>query len=260
MKVFRVVLACLALGLGACASAGGPNAEVDPIEPVNRGLFAVHDGIDTYFFAPVARGWRFITPLQLRDSVRNFFSNARFPVVFANDLLQGKLQAAGIETGRFAVNSTVGLAGFFDPATGWGLPRREEDFGQTLGYWGVGPGPYLVIPVLGPSTVRDALGGFVDSPLSVAPFFLDWWVTAAARLVYGINIRSYYIEEVEEAKASSFDYYAFMRNAYLNNRKLEIEDGDAEGMDRRFEELYYPDEAGDETSGETRDEAAHETQ
>lgn len=237
-------LALALAGALGCASTNGQAHENDPWERMNRPLFAVHDGIDTYFFVPLARGWRFITPQFVRDGVRNFFANVRYPVVFVNTLLQGKPTQAGIETGRFLVNSTVGVAGLFDPATGWGMPRVEEDFGQTLGVWGVGPGPFLVIPVVpGPTTVRDALGGVVDWPLSIYPFFLDWWITAPARLFYGINVRSYYIEEVEEARATSFDFYAFMRNAYLSNRQAQIEDQENQARDRRFEEMYYPDEA-----------------
>ena len=239
---FSAALLLAASAALGCASNGVPH-ENDPWEGLNRPLFTVHDGIDTYFFAPLAKGWRFVTPLVVRDSVRHFFENLRYPVVVVNTLLQGKPTQAGIETGRFLVNSTVGVAGLFDPATGWGMPRVEEDFGQTLGVWGVGPGPYLVIPLVpGPTTVRDALGSVVDWPLAIYPFFLDWWITAPARLLYGVNVRSYYIEEVQDAKATSLDYYAFMRNAFLSNRQAQIEDRAEQPRDRRFEELYYPDE------------------
>jgi phospholipid-binding lipoprotein MlaA len=225
-----------------CASGNGPRTEGDPWEGMNRPLFAVHDGIDTWVFAPLSKGWRFITPEFLRDGVRNFFSNVRYPVVFANHLFQGKLRQAGTETGRFVVNSTVGLAGFFDPATGWGMPRVDEDFGQTLGVWGVGPGPYLVIPVFGPTSVRDVLANVVDAPLAIYPFFVPWYVSSPARLLYGINVRSYFIEDIEEARSSSFDYYAFLRNAYLSNRQAQVEDQGEQARDRRFEELYYPED------------------
>src|SRR5439155_26460868 len=111
------------------------------------------------------------------------FWNLLFPVVTVNDLLQWQPRHAGIAVGRFAVNTTVGVAGFFDPATDWGLEAHWEDFGQTLGWWGLGSGPYLVLPILGPSTVRDGAGMIVDYPLAVTPFFVEWYYLTGPRVI-----------------------------------------------------------------------------
>jgi len=202
-------------------------------------MFAFNDKVDVWVLEPTATGWAKVAPLRVRTSVSNFFSNLRFPIVTVNDLLQGKVVDAGSDVGRFAVNTTVGVLGFFDPASGWGLEKHDEDFGQTLGVWGVPPGPYLVLPLLGPSSPRDAAGSGVDYVLAVTPFFVDWWILGGARVVEVVDQRSLYLQEVRDAKRSAIDYYAFVRNAYIQRRRAQVSGGEEGGVENE-EELYYP--------------------
>src|SRR5688572_26977733 len=130
----------------------------DPLEKVNRAVFGFNEKADQYVLKPVAKGYDKITPQPVRRGIANFFDNLFYPTVIVNDLLQAKLKQGAFDLGRFVVNTTVGVVGIFDVATGWGMEKHEEDFGQTLGYWGVGPGWYLMLPLLGPSDNRDLVG------------------------------------------------------------------------------------------------------
>jgi phospholipid-binding lipoprotein MlaA len=217
------------------------SVENDPIESINRKIFWFNDNLDVYVLEPVAKGWHWVLPDRVETSVTNFFYNLRFPIHTLNDLLQGKFKDAGIDVGRFLVNTTVGVAGFFDPATGWGLPLHWEDFGQTLGWWGVGPGPYVVLPILGPSDLRDGGGLIVDSAASVTPFFVDTYILLGARAVEIVNTRALYLEEVRKAKESAFDYYVFVRNAYLQRRLGYINDYEEPTGTENLEDLYHPE-------------------
>jgi phospholipid-binding lipoprotein MlaA len=172
--------------------------------------------------------------------VSNFFYNLRFPIETLNDLLQGKVQYAVSDVGRFFVNTTVGIAGFFDPATSLGMELHWEDFGQTLGWWGVGTGPYLMLPILGPSNIRDAGGLIVDTASSITPFFVSGYYPLAARTVDIVNTRAVYADTIHRAKGSSFDYYAFVRNAYLQRRAGLVND-EAPATEKSQEELYHPE-------------------
>ena len=224
----------------AVCAAEDVDTERDPLECVNRKIFWFSDKLDVYVLAPVATGWEKVSPRRVRTSVSNFFGNLRFPIVTVNDLLQGKVKDSASDVGRFAVNTTVGVFGFFDPASGWGLVKHDEDFGQTLGVWGVPPGPYLVLPLLGPSDPRDATGFAVDYALSVTPFFIDEAILWGARVGDTVNERSFVLKQVEDAKASAFDYYTFVRNAYLQRRRALVRDL-AEGSAEESEELYHPE-------------------
>jgi len=215
-------------------------AENDPIESVNRKIFWFNDHLDMYVLEPVAKGWHFVLPDRVETSITNFFYNLRFPIHTLNALLQGKFKNAGIDVGRFVVNTTVGVAGFFDPATGWGLPMHWEDFGQTLGWWGVGPGPYLVLPLLGPSDIRDGGGLIVDSAASITPFFVNTYILLGARAVEIVNTRAQYLDIVRKAKESAFDYYTFVRNAYLQRRVGLINDEEPH-EDGSQQDLYHPE-------------------
>jgi phospholipid-binding lipoprotein MlaA len=212
--------------LGGCATPGAwdPSQASDPLEPVNRGVFWVNDKFDVYMLTPVAKGWDFVAPDPVQTSVANFFRNLRFPVHFLNDVLQGKARAAGHDVARFVVNSTAGVVGLFDPATRLGLKRSDEDFGQTLGHYGVPSGPYLVLPLLGPSNVRDTAGGIADGAATVRPFFVDTLVTIGVRAGEAVNARSRVIDEIEEERASAFDWYVFVRDAYLQRRRAQVRD------------------------------------
>lgn len=217
-----------------------PGSE-DPLESVNRKVFWFNDQFDTYLLVPVAKGWDFVVPRPAQTSVSNFFANLRFPIDTVNNLLQGKPGNAATVAGRFAINTTVGLAGFFDPASSWGLEPHVEDFGQTLGRWGVGQGPYLVLPVLGPSTIRDGTGLIVDIPLAVTPFFVDWYYSLAARTVELVNFRASILDQVKQAKEASFDYYSFVRNAYLQRRAGLVHD-QAPMSESDQTDLYHPED------------------
>jgi phospholipid-binding lipoprotein MlaA len=228
--------------LAGCAATRSPTpgAPHDPIEGVNRKIFWFNDKVDVYVLEPTAKGWRWVAPEFVRTAIGNFFTNLRFPIVTANDLLQGKPKDALVDVGRFATNTTLGFLGFGDPATSIGLDRHDEDFGQTLGVWGVPPGPYLVLPLLGASTVRDTGGLAVDTALSVTPFFVDGVILFGARVVDVVNFRSTVIDEVQQAKDASIDYYSFVRDAYLQRRAALVDDN-AEMSHEREDELYYPD-------------------
>ncbi len=198
--------------------------EYDPWMGFNRKIFWFNDGLDTHVLAPVATGWHTVAPQPVQDSLSNFFGNLRFPVDLVNNLLQGKGIPAAKAVGRFTVNTVLGAGGFLDPASEIGLKPEEEDFGQTLGVWGVPPGPYLVLPVLGPSSARDAPALAVDSAAAITPFFIDGWILVGARVVDVINARAQFLKAVEEAKAASLDYYTFVRNAYLQRRDALVHD------------------------------------
>jgi phospholipid-binding lipoprotein MlaA len=198
--------------------------DYDPWQGVNRKIFAFNDTVDRWVLAPVATGWDKIMPQCFQTGISNFFANLRFPIDLVNNLLQLKPIDSATVVGRFAVNTVAGMGGFLDQATPLGLRAQPEDFGQTLGHWGVPMGPYLVIPVLGPSTLRDAPALAVDSAAAITPFFVDVFILVGARMVDIVNTRAAFLEEVSEARATSLDFYVFVRNAYLQRRRAEVED------------------------------------
>jgi phospholipid-binding lipoprotein MlaA len=212
--------------------------ESDPLESFNRKIFWFNDHVDTYVLKPVATGYDKVTPKRVQKSVSNFFANLRFPINLVNNVLQGKPLRAASELGRFGVNTTIGLLGFFDPASDWGLEPHDEDFGQTLGYWGLGTGPYLVLPFLGPSNPRDTVGLGVDSIAAVYPWFVAIQYTASAYTVQVINARAQVLKEVEQAKQAAFDYYVLVRNAYIQRRRALVKD-QTEMSEQEEEELYH---------------------
>ena len=235
-----VLVLSWAAAVRRASAAEDVGTERDPLECVNRKIFWFNDKVDVYVLAPVARGWEKVSPHCVRTSVSNFFGNLRFPIVTVNDLLQGKVKDGASDVGRFGVNTTVGVLGLFDPASGWGLVKHDEDFGQTLGVWGVPPGAYLVLPLLGPSDPRDAAGFAVDYALSVTPFFIDEAILWGAQVGDTVNARSFVLKQVEDAKASAFDYYVFVRNAYLQRRRALVRDL-AETSAEESEQLYHPE-------------------
>lgn len=224
--------------VNACA-AHQPQADYDPIEGFNRKVFWVNDGLDTYALAPVATGWDWVFPDAVQRAIGRFYGNLRFPVVAINNLLQGKFRASASDLGRFVMNTTAGALGFLDPATEFGLPQHVEDFGQTLGWWGVGAGPYLMLPFYGPSNPRDLVGRVVDIPLAVLPFFIDRFTSLGLTGVDLINGRSLVLEEVKNAKEASLDYYVFVRNAYVQRRQTLVNDSPEVTTDDE-DQLYYP--------------------
>lgn len=223
-RLTALVVACwLISGLAPGAAMAAP-ADHDPLERVNRRIFWFNDEVDTHILVPVARGWDAVAPAPVKRSVEHFFQNLDFPIVAANDLLQAKFVHATSDVGRFVVNTTVGVLGFFDPASGWGLQAHDEDFGQTLGYWGIPPGPYLVLPFFGPSDPRDAVGLGADSFSMVYPYFLALAYTVSAGGVRVTNERAATLQEVRQLKEASVDYYAAVRNAYRQRRDALVHD------------------------------------
>jgi phospholipid-binding lipoprotein MlaA len=196
----------------------------DPLETVNRGMFWFNDKLYFYLMKPIARGYRFIVPEPVRVSVGKFFSNLRTPVRMINAGLQGKFAAAGTELGRFGLNSTIGILGFFDPADSYfDLKKTDEDTGQTLGFHGVGPGPYLVLPFIGPSSLRDGLGLLADSQMDIMTYLLehqDYWGTLAFR---AINTLSLDKDTYEGIKKDALDPYLFVRDAWTQYRQNLVE-------------------------------------
>ena len=236
------MIAMLTVAAAAPALADETN---DPLEPVNRAVFWFNDKVDVYLLEPVAKGYDFVMPDLAQTAVTNAFSNARFPLVFLNTLLQGKPIAAAESTGRFIINSTVGVGGLGDPATGLNFPRYDEDFGQTLGWWGAGSGPYLVLPFVGPSNVRDGLGLIVDSASRVWPYYVNDTESLAITAGLAVNTRANYLDEIEDAKASAVDYYSAARNAFHQSRVTKIADGEESEGEGDEDDLYFFDYAGE---------------
>lgn len=214
----RAALAASSLLAAGCAS-GPPE---DPWQAFNRPMFRVNDAADTWVLRPIARGWTFVTFEEMRKSVKRFFYNIAFPTRFVSSVGQGEASKAADEVGRFLVNSTVGIGGLFDPASHFGFPRHDEDIGQMFGRWGIPPGPYLMLPLLGPSSPRDAVGTAVDLVLN--PLL---WVDVP---VYGlgflnaVNSRALADREIQRARETALDYYVFVRDAYVQNRAAAVAD------------------------------------
>ncbi len=228
------MVACV-LALGGCAGKGdipaasSPTEIADPFEPVNRTVFGFNNALDTVIFRPVAVAYRTVVPSPVRQGVTNFLRHLRTPIIFANEVLQGDWEGAEVAATRFFVNTIVGLGGVIDvQGMTKGYEYRTEDFGQTLAVWGVGSGPYLVIPLFGPSSLRDATGSIVDGladPFNLLANAKDAEELIIARIVLSaIDARERNIEVIDELKRS-IDYYAAVRSAYAQRRASQIRDG-----------------------------------
>ena len=250
-RAMLVIASAAALSTSAgCATPERP----DPWEPMNRGIFAFNEALDRYALEPVATVWDYVLPGFVQDGINNFFVNLNMPIVFANDVLQAKPVAAIEDLTRFLQNVVFGLGGFIDIATMVEIPQNDEDFGQTLGYWGVPAGPYLMVPILGPYTLRDGFGEIVDTGARSYAYYNAFWFEVvglngvetfgASVGVQGLellNLRAIYLEEIEESRKDAFDYYVFVRNAYLQNRRAKVRD--ETGTTAQDEaELYFFDE------------------
>ncbi|MBJ18667.1 MAG: VacJ family lipoprotein [bacterium] len=269
MKDLRFIIFSSALLLLVSLGAGCATPEhPDPWEKMNRGTFAFNEGLDRYALQPAAIAWDFVLPGLVQNGINEFFTNLRMPVVFANDLLQAKPMAAIEDLTRFLQNSIFGLGGFIDVASMVGLSENEEDFGQTLGYWGVPPGPYLMVPILGPYTLRDGFGEIVDIVATSFAYYNALWSDVAglndaetAGAVIGLrglemlNLRAIYFEELEDSRRDAFDYYVFVRNAYLQNRLAKTLDRtDAAVVDEGDLYFYGDDDFEDGDEEEDYDE------
>ncbi len=227
-KTAGVLLLASVLGTGGCASWVGMEADPsDPLEPFNRSMFALNQHIDTYIAKPVAEEYQKIVPEPIDRGVTNFFNNLDEIPHATNNLLQLKGRAALSDLGRFLVNSTLGFLGFMDVASSWGMEKHDEDFGQTFGYWGAPSGPFLVLPIIGPSSLRDGAG-----------FMVDWYTHPIWRWVgdnqvgWSLRIVEYVDERSDRLRAekalrsaAGLDPYLFFRDSYLQHRRYQVYDG-----------------------------------
>ena len=219
----------------------------DPWEGMNRGVFAFNEGLDRFFLEPVATGWDTVVPERAQKSVGNFFDNLTMPVRFANDLLQGKPWKAYQTAWRIVINTTIGIGGLFDPASHYHVYESDEDFGQTLGYWGVPPGPYWMLPLLGPSSPRDAAGLVVDRVASAGAYFVPFYVSVSAGAVDIVNDRAAVLETIRAERESAFDFYTLVRSAHVQFRDNQVRDREEDPEDAaEDEDLYYFDEDDDD--------------
>lgn len=214
-------LLMLLLGLAQPINA----SESDPWEGWNRKIDAFNQFGDRWVVKPAAMAYEFITPQIVDDGVTNMYRNIREPITIINDLLQFKIKKAGIDTGRLLMNSTVGLLGFFDVASMAGLERQPEDFGQTLGAWGVPPGPYVVLPIIGPSNVRDAFGLVPDTFSNPITYIDQEYVRYSTVAGYYLDLRA---NTLDIEGLVTGDEYVFVRDAYLQDREYQVKDGDVE--------------------------------
>jgi phospholipid-binding lipoprotein MlaA len=238
-KSRAAAVAILAVGLGLAAAPACAQDEVDdPLEPLNRTIFSLNELLDLMFIEPVSIVYGEAVPEVGRQGVRNFLNNLASPMVFLNDLLQGERERAGTTLGRFMINTFFGL-GLFDLATEFGYPRHSEDFGQTLAVWGVGMGPYLVLPVLGPSSVRDGAGRAVDFfVLDPVGQVTDTAEAIARATADGVDTRQRLTPQINDLRANSLDRYATVRSVYVQLRAAEIRNGAPPADDRSYEGIF----------------------
>ena len=214
----------LAGALPGCATTGGNPA--DPLEPFNRAIFGFNDTVDGAVIKPVAQGYRAVVPGPIRTGVSNFFSNLGDVWICVNNLLQAKFLDAFQDFGRVIFNSTLGIGGLFDVASDAGFQKHNEDFGQTLGKWGVGSGPYLVLPFLGPSTVRDGMGFLVDTQADPVWRYGNVPVRNTAVGIRFVGMRAELLDATSILEQAALDKYSFVRDAWLQRRRNLIYDGD----------------------------------
>ncbi len=221
----QAALLCLmASVIGACASSGKTDSR-DPLEGWNRGVQSFNDNLDDYVMKPVAKGYQWVTPSFVDKGITNFFNNVDDISVIANDLLQAKFVQGGQDTGRFLLNTAAGMGGLFDVANKVNLPKHNEDLDQTLGVWGVPTGPYLVLPFMGPSSPRGAVGlggNVVANPINwINPVAIPW----GTGVLFAVDTRADLLSATKIADEASVDRYEFIRNAYFQQRNYLVYDG-----------------------------------
>lgn len=256
-STFIGTLFSLLLLVSGCATVEGPTDPNDPFESYNRAMFMFNDKVDQYVLKPVAQGYEAVTPDPIQKGVSNFFSNLDDVVVIINDLLQLKLTQFASDTGRLIINSTVGIFGLIDWASDIGLEKHYEDFGQTLGYWGVPSGPYFVLPFLGPNTIRDTAGLTVDT-VYFNPIYNElheefppphredeaavWGMT----ILKAVDTRAKLLKAEAIVEEAALDRYIFIREAYFQSRKNLVYDGYPPEEQLDFDETFlFEDEPKD---------------
>lgn len=227
---FFLVISCI-----GCATTELQEPGVnDPLERVNRAIFRFNRSADRVVLRPIANGYHVITPDPIERMLSNFFDNLSSPIIIVSDILQAKFKQAASDSGRFLLNSTVGVLGVFDVATRVGLEPHEEDLGQTLGRWGFEQGPYLMVPLFGPFTARDGIGRLLELPLEpLTHYDHDNAVRNALIMMYFIDKRARLLS-VDDALADAIDPYIFLRDAYLQRRRYLLYDGDPPPIDEEF--------------------------
>lgn len=244
VSIRKVILLLSVLGLStACTSMRAPS-EADPLEGFNRSVDGFNQVVDKAVVKPVAQGYDRVTPPEIKTVIGNFFSNLDDISIAVNNLLQGKPRAAGSDITRFALNTTIGIVGLADVATELGFQKNDEDFGQTLGVWGMGSGPYLVLPLLGPSSLRDAPSRFVDAPLDPLFHYDNVRVRNSLLVVNLVNTRARLLPATDLVERVALDQYAFVRDAYLKRRESLIRDGAPDPDDQGYED--YEEESRSE--------------
>jgi len=223
------------LVLAGCATTPpSPEAANDPYEQINRDTLRRNAKVDKYVVLPTVRLYLQMVPEDGRRGVHNFLGNLSLPTIFVNDMLQGELSRAGKSMWRLVINSTVGIAGIWDPASKIGIPGHGEDFGQTLAVWGVDEGPYLVLPFFGPSNPRDATGLVVDAamdPTNQIPFKQHIWWAAGREYFTLLDLRAQTYQTIQGIQRSSVDYYSSLRSLYRQLRNEQIRNGRQKGQD-----------------------------
>jgi phospholipid-binding lipoprotein MlaA len=232
------------------ASASAPAAaevgpDTDPFQPFNRTMFWVNDRVlDRFIYGPGAHGWMWITPLTVRTHMEQFFDNLNFPGYFVQPILQGDPHQSGVALARFVINSSIGLAGIFDPADAhFGLKARPEDMGQTFGVWGIPPGPFLVLPLIAPTTtVRDFAGFPIDQILNIGDtYFWSWWAPYGETFLRDINRRALGDDFLTSGREAAYDWYSSARDAYLQRREAAVRNG-VEAKEGPHDDLYEIDD------------------
>jgi phospholipid-binding lipoprotein MlaA len=231
----NLLLLVAGMMLAGCASLPD-SAKADPRDPwerFNRASFKVNDALDRAILRPTSRAYVKVMPRVVRTGVSNFFDNLETATTLINDALQGKMAAAGHDTARLLMNSTLGLGGLFDPATAAGIDKNDEDFGQTLGKWGVPSGPYLMVPLFGPSSLRDLPARGVDTFTDPSHYLEDDSTRYTLTAIEIVDLRAGLLD-LDDQLNQSFDRYAFVRNAWLQRRAFKVSDGNVE--DETFDE------------------------
>ncbi|MGB9093813.1 MAG: VacJ family lipoprotein, partial [Gallionella sp.] len=218
MNITRSIIVIAAVVLAGCASNRPTNPE-DPLEPINRGIYKFNDTVDKAVIKPVARGYQTAMPNVVKAMISNFFSNLDDIDVTANDLLQFKLKQGFSDGMRFVVNSTIGVFGLIDVASQGDLKKHQQDFGLTLGKWGIGNGPYLVLPILGPSTLRDTAGLYGDGFASPLYQMSDMRARNQSYLLRGLSHRAAFLDQESVLDEAMIDPYQFIRESYLLRRR-----------------------------------------
>ncbi len=253
LNFFRAsILLLLGVFLSGCAT---PTTQIDPYESMNRSIFSFNESVDDNVIKPVAEGYRFVTPDPVEIMIGNFYSNLDDVKVIFNDLLQLKFRNAGADSARFLINTILGMGGLVDFGTDYGFPKRHEDFGQTLGHWGVSTGPYIVLPFIGGSNMRDGPAMLVDVAANPATYmgFVTVGIAPAMGAVAAVDTRAGLLDTEEIVDEAALDKYEFLRDAYLQRRRSLVHDGNPpRSMDDELEGPDGPDGTDQDSASSTK--------